>query len=182
MRLLAVDCSSDPSSRERFWAVEVLIFFFSTSLVGNSVIRRLLISIPSPRPFALNSIFFFSMISRFLSNNGRPHPHLVHLRSICCAHIRCQTTSSSAMSRQRLETCAALQREVVSRKQRTRKPSSAGRAERKSILSSDRRLLEMEESCGKQHWLRMPCSMRSLCFPGAAENRLQTWVMACWSE
>src|SRR5690606_29070093 len=53
--------------------------------------------------------------SRFRSRRGNPQPHSVHFLSMCCLHMRCHTTSSSASALHRRLTCAALHRDDVSR-------------------------------------------------------------------
>ena len=126
-----------------------------------------------------NCCNLFSVRSLCLSSKGKPHPHFVHFLSICCSHILCQTASSSASSRHVRLTCAALHREVGSRKQRMRSPISCGSAARKSILRRSRTDQARKESCGKQHCASMPCSMSSRCFEGAAEKSDQTWLMPC---
>lgn len=118
---------------------------------------------------------------RFCSSSGSPHPHLSHLRSMCCSHILCQTTSSSARSRQLWDTCAARQRDAVSRYERILNEISGGRVDRKSMRIRSRTAAERYDSCGKQHCCRMPWSMSFRIGAGAAEKSVHTWLMACWS-
>jgi hypothetical protein len=59
-----------------------------------------------------------------------------------------------------------------------RKEISGGKAARKSILMRSRTVVEMRESWGKQHCVRIPWSMRFRCFEGAAEKSDQTCEMA----
>ena len=61
------------------------------------------------------SILRLQARKRLRSSRGNPQPHLSHLRSMCCSHILCQTTSSSASMRQVRDTWAALHSDVVSR-------------------------------------------------------------------
>ena len=99
-----------------------------------------------PLPAARNCICLLEALSCFLSSIGKPHPHFVHFLSICCSHIRCHTTSSSASSRHLWLTWAALHSEVVSNEQRTLKASSVGSADKKSIRMSSRTLVDRYES------------------------------------
>jgi hypothetical protein len=133
----------------------------------------------SPRPVARSCCCRFQSLNRFLSSNGNPQPHDGHFLSICCSHILCHTTSSSASILHFWLTCAALQSEFVSRKHRILKDISEGRAVRKSIRIRSRTAVERYDSWGKQHCVRMPWSIKFLCFAGAAENSDQTWDMPC---
>ena len=134
-----------------------------------------------PRPVARSCICRLEARRRWRSSRGRPQPHLMHFRSMCCSHILCHTTSSSARLLHRWLTWAALHSEVVSRKHRILKDTSGGSAVRKSMRIRSRIDAEMKESWGKQHWVRMPRSMRLRCLDGAAEKSDQTWEMPCWS-
>ena len=96
----------------------------------------------NPLPVARSWISLFFDRNSFLSNKGKPHPHFSHFLSICCSHILCHTTSSSASDLHLWLTCAALHKDAVSKEQRILKDSSVGKAVRKSMRIKSRTLAE----------------------------------------
>jgi hypothetical protein len=77
------------------------------------------------------------MVSSFRFRiSGSPHPHFAHFLSMCCSHIRCQITSSSAIFFHELLTWAAWHSDLASKYCNIFIDTSGGHRVIKSTLST----------------------------------------------